>query len=127
MRSSVFNPQWACHNPSIYQRQLLESRVLTPSPLLLTARKRIEASREAVKFTEDQLNGVRRRFEAGLTTTYEVLQVLEDVAKSRTSEIKALMNYNVGQGKIRLAEGSVLETYNTEVKKPPRYVFQDNQ
>jgi len=94
---------------------------------LLTARKRIEASREAVKFTEDQLNGVRRRFEAGLTTTYEVLQVLEDVAKSRTSEIKALMNYNVGQGKIRLAEGSVLETYNTEVKKPPRYVFQDNQ
>jgi outer membrane protein len=108
-------------------REQVEADVRDAIRETLTARKRIEASREAVKFTEDQLNGVRRRFEAGLTTSYEVLQVLEDAAKSRTSEIKALMDYNVGQGKIRLAEGSVLETYNTEVKNPPRYLFQDNQ
>jgi outer membrane protein TolC len=91
----------------------------------LTAWKRIEASRETVKFIEEQLDGMKRRFDAGLTTTYEVLQVLEDLDKAKTSENRAVLDYNIGQSKIRLAEGSVLEKYNIELKKPPRYIFQD--
>jgi outer membrane protein len=107
-------------------RDQIEAEVRNASRETLTAIKRMEASREAVKFGEDQLNGTRRKFEAGLATSYEVLQVLEDLAKSRTSEVKALRDYNVGQSKVRLAEGSVLEKHRIELKKPPRYVFQEN-
>jgi outer membrane protein TolC len=93
----------------------------------LTAWKRMEASRQTVRFLEEQLDGIRRRFEAGLTTSYDVLQVLDDLDKARSSENRAVMDYNVGQSKIRLAEGSLLEKYNVEVKKPPRYVFEVNK
>ena len=92
----------------------------------LTARKRIEASRETVKFLEDQLEGTRKKFEAGLSTAYDILQVLDDLDKARTNENKAVMDYSVGQSKVRLAEASVLDKYNVELKKPPRYVFQIN-
>lgn len=89
----------------------------------LTARKRIDASREAVKFVQDQLDGTRRKFEAGLASSYDVLQVLGELDKVITTERKAVMDFNVGQSKIRFAEASTLARYNIELKKPPRYVF----
>ncbi len=79
-----------------------------------------------MKFAEAQLSAARQKFEAGLATGYEVLQVLNDLARFRTSEIKALMDYHVGSSKVRLAEGSVLAKHNIELKKPPRFVFNDN-
>jgi len=90
----------------------------------IAADKRTEAARETVKFTEEQLDATRRKLDAGLATSYDVLQVLDDLDKARSNETKALMDYLVGHSKIRLAEGSVLEKYNIELKKPPRYVFE---
>ncbi len=107
-------------------RDQIEAEVRDAIRETSTAATRIDASREAVKFAEAQLTAARQKFEAGLTTSYEVLQVLNDLAKFRTSEIKALMDHNVGSSKVRLAEGSVLEKHNIELKKPPRFVFNDN-
>jgi outer membrane protein TolC len=89
-----------------------------------TARKRIDASRETIKFVEDQLDGERRKFEAGLSSSYDVLQILGELDKARTTERRAVMDFNIGQSKIRFAEATTLERYNIEMKKPPRYFFQ---
>jgi HAE1 family hydrophobic/amphiphilic exporter-1 len=88
-----------------------------------TSRKRIDASRETIKFVEDQLDGSRKRLQAGLASTYDVLQVLGQLDKARTSELKAIMDYNVAQSKVGLAEASNLSTYDVEVKKLPRFGF----
>jgi outer membrane protein len=106
-------------------REQIEAEVRGAIRDVLTARKRIEAARETVKWTQEQIDGVRRKFEAGISTSYEVLQVLDDLAKAQTGEIKALFDYKVGESKLRLAEGSILEKYHIEVKKPPRFVFRD--
>lgn len=105
----------------VRERVLLELR--TASRDVLTARRRIEAARVAVQAVEEQLKGSRVRFEAGLTTSYEVLRVLDDLAQARTRELKALMDHNVAQTALSFAEGSLLEEYNVDLRNPPRFAF----
>lgn len=107
-------------------RDQIETEVRDAVREVLSAKKRMEAALETIKFVELQLDGSRRKFEAGLGSGYEVLQVLEDLEKARTNENRAVLDYNVGQSKLRLAESSVLENFHIELKKTPRYTFRDS-
>jgi outer membrane protein len=104
-------------------RAQIEQEIRDAAREMQTARKRLDAARETARFVQDQLDGARRKFDAGLASSYDVLQVLGEVDKARTTERKALMDYNVGRSKLRLAEASTLDIYNIDVKNPPRYVF----
>jgi len=54
-----------------------------------------------------------------------VLQVVSDVANAKTRELRALMDYNLARTALSLGEGSILEKYNVEIKKSPRFVFKN--
>ena len=82
---------------------------------LQTASQSIDASREIVRAVEEQLIATRVRFDAGLTTSYEVLRVLDTLAQARRRELRALADHNVAWAALKLAEGSILEEYNVEV------------
>jgi outer membrane protein len=107
-------------------RDQVETEVRDAVREITTAKRRMDAAHETVKFVEDQLAGSRKKFEAGLGSSYEVLQVIEDLEKARSNENRAVLDYNVGQSKLRLAENSVLAYFNIELKKTPRYNFIDN-
>lgn len=96
-------------------RDQIESEIRDATRETLAAQKRIDASRQNVAFVEDHLEGTRRKFEAGLSSSYDVLQVLDEADKARTIEHKAVMDFNVGQSKLRLAEASTLEKYNIAI------------
>jgi outer membrane protein len=100
-------------------RDRIESEVRDAVRETLAAQKRIDASRENVAFVEDHLEGTRRKFEAGLSSSYDVLQVLEEADKARTIEHKAVMDFNIGQSKVRFAEASTLEKYNIAIDFDP--------
>lgn len=101
-------------------RDQVESEIRDAMRETLAAQRRIEASRENVAFLEDHLEGTRKKFEAGLSSGYDVLQVLDETDKARTLEFKAVMDFNIGQSKIRLAEASTLEKYNIAIEFEPR-------
>lgn len=86
----------------------------------------MEAALETIKFVEEQLDGSKRKFTAGLGSSYEILQVVDDLERARSNENRAVLDYNVGQSKLRLAESSVLPHFRIELKKTPRYQFVDN-
>jgi len=85
-----------------------------------TARKRIDAASETIRFNEEQLATLRTQFTAGLTSSYLVLQAIDELDKARSTERRAVMDYNVGQSKLRLADASNLERYGIELRKPTR-------
>lgn len=107
-------------------RDHIETEVRDAVRETVSAKKRMDAALETIKFVEEQLDGSRRKFEAGLGSSYEVLQVVDDLERARSAEHRAVLDYNVGQSKLRLAESSVLEKFNIELKKTPRYQFVDN-
>jgi outer membrane protein TolC len=88
-----------------------------------SSQKRIEASQEAVTYLENQLAGMRRQLEAGLMSSYDVLQAFEELDRARTTELQAMMDFNVALSKVRLAEASGLQRYNIDLVQPPRYTF----
>jgi len=106
-------------------RDQIETEVRDAVREVITAKRRMEAALETIKFVEDQLDGSRKKFEAGLGSSYEVLQVVDDLEKARSNENRAVLDYNVGQSKLRLAESTVLAHFNIELKKTPRYQFID--
>ena len=74
-----------------------------------TNEKRIEATRRARVLAEEQLEGELTRNQQGLSTTFRVLDVQEDLAQARTNELKALIDYHLSRYKLGQASGVLLE------------------
>jgi outer membrane protein TolC len=90
----------------------------------LAARRRIEASHQALVYVEDQLAGMRQQLEAGLVSSYDVLKAFDEVDRARTTELQAMMDLNVALSRVRLAEASGFQKYDIELAEAPRYNFE---
>ncbi len=74
-----------------------------------TNEKRIEATRRARVLAQDQLDGEMTRREQGLSTTYRVLDVQQQLVQAKTNELKALIDYNLSRQKVHVVTGELLE------------------
>jgi outer membrane protein TolC len=88
------------------------------------AEKRIDAARQAIVYVEDQLDGMRQQLGAGLVSSYDVVKALDEVDRARTTQLQAMMDFNVALSKVRLAEASGFFRYNIDLAQAPRYTFQ---
>lgn len=86
-----------------------------------TARKRVDVARENLAFIETHLRDVRRRFEATLASSYDVLRAQDERDRAKTTELKALMDFNVALSKVGLADMSILERHEIELADQAQY------
>lgn len=77
--------------------------------------KRIDATRAARTLAEEQLRVERKRLEAGVSTTYQVVQLERDLATARANEIKALTDYNSDLANLERVKGTASEGYHLEM------------
>jgi outer membrane protein TolC len=73
--------------------------------------KRVEANRAARTLAEEQLRVERRRLEAGVTTTFNVLSFQRDLSAAQANEIRAIADYYRSLANLEKVRGTVLETY----------------
>jgi outer membrane protein len=83
-----------------------------------TAAKLITASRSARIAAEQNLDAERKRYENGLATNFEVLQIQQQLTSSRASEIQALVGYNKAIATYHRAVGDLLDVANIRVDEP---------
>jgi outer membrane protein TolC len=57
--------------------------------------KRIEATRAARELAERRLDAERKRFEVGMSTSFLVIQAQRDLAQAKTSELAAVLAYDL--------------------------------
>jgi outer membrane protein TolC len=77
--------------------------------------RRVEATRAARALAEEQLRVERKRLEAGVTTTFNVLSFQRDLAAAQASEIEAITTYNQDLANLELVKGTVLEKNRLEL------------
>ena len=77
--------------------------------------RRVEATRAARALAEEQLRVERKRLEAGVTTTFNVLSFQRDLAAAQASEIQAITTYNQDLANLELVKGTVLEKNQLEL------------
>src|SRR6516225_8469856 len=57
--------------------------------------KRIETTRAARELAEQRLDAERKRFDVGMSTSFLVIQAQRDLAQARTSEVAAILAYDL--------------------------------
>jgi outer membrane protein len=83
-----------------------------------TNAKEITASRSAREAAEKNLDAERRRYENGMSTNFQVLQVQQQLSDARVREIQALVGYNKSVSAYHRAVGDLLDIRNIRVDEP---------
>lgn len=76
--------------------------------------KLVEANRATRELREKTLDDEHTRYEVGVSTSYQVLEVEEDVAEARSTELSAIVNYRKSLVNLDLADGTILEKNGIE-------------
>lgn len=96
--------------------QNIEVEVRNAVQSVETAKMRIEASRAQTEYARQQLDGEQKRFQAGLSTTFFVLQRQNDLSVARGSELRALADYNIAVAELQRVISTTLSSNSIEVK-----------
>ncbi len=97
------------------QEQQVELEVSDAVRSVETDAKRVEAYRIARELAEKRLAAETKKLGVGLTTNYFVLQYQEQLANARSSEVKALIDYNLSLAQLERATGTSLEARSISV------------
>ncbi len=79
--------------------------------------KRVFATRAARKLAQEQLNAEEKKFEVGLSTSFNVLEFQEDLAEAQSNEIQALIDYNKSKIRLRQAVSTTLEEHGIKMER----------
>ena len=82
--------------------------------------KRIQTTRRARELAEENLRGQERRFEVGLVTQKDVIDFQSRLLDAQGAELRAVTDYNNSIARLKLAEGTLLESYNVQVEGPKK-------
>ncbi|MFN7926910.1 MAG: TolC family protein [Blastocatellia bacterium] len=97
------------------QTQDIETQIRNDVQSIEFAKMRIEAARAQQQYAQQQLDGEQKRFEAGLTTTFFVLQRQNDLSIAKGQFIRALTDYNKLVAQLQRDIGTTLSNNNIEV------------
>ena len=80
-----------------------------------TTYKQIQALRLSRELSEQQLEAVTEKLKVGLSTNFEVLQYQRDLASQRSSELQAIINYNLAVAALERDMGISLDSKNVRI------------
>ncbi|HEX5716806.1 MAG TPA: TolC family protein [Thermoanaerobaculia bacterium] len=74
-----------------------------------TAAKQIEAARASRTFQERNLDAERKRYENGMSTSFQITQIQEDLTQAKSREVNSIVNYRIALAEYQRAIGRLLE------------------
>jgi outer membrane protein len=80
----------------------------------------IAATRAAREAAERNVEAERKRYENGMTTNFQVLEVQQQLSDARVSELQATIGYNKAVAAFHRAVGDILEVHNIRIGVPEK-------
>lgn len=71
--------------------------------------KRVDAARSNTVLQRKTLDAEQKKFENGMSTSFEVLRIQTDLSNARLSEIRAILDYTKSLADLERAQGTLLE------------------
>lgn len=99
-------------------RQNIAVAVRAAARAIDTAAKDIAATRAARDAAEQNVGAERKRFENGMTTNFQVLQIQQQLSDARARELQALVGYNKAVAAYHRAVGDLLDVRGISVDVP---------
>jgi len=98
--------------------QSIESEVRNALQAVETARLRVETARASREAAQKQSDSEQRRFQAGLSTTFLVLDRQNALREAQGRELRALTDYSKAVSELQRVMGTTLTSINVELKSP---------
>lgn len=96
--------------------QNIELEVRNAVQSVETAKMRIEAAKAAREYAEQQYEGEKKKFSAGLSTTFFILQRQTEMSQAQGVELRALADYNKSVAELQRVIATTLSSNNIEIK-----------
>jgi outer membrane protein TolC len=108
------------------QRTLISTEVRRAARAVETAAKQIDAARVSREFQEKNLDAERKRYENGMSTSFQITQIQEDVTEARSREVTATIAYRTALAEYYRSIGRLLEQQHITIDDPedPDYAKQ---
>ncbi|MCL2877564.1 MAG: TolC family protein [Acidobacteria bacterium] len=109
------------------QEQSIQVEVLNALQSLESSRRQVAAAEIALRQAREQLDGEEKRFEAGLSQNYRVLEVQQQLSNQEYSELQALIRYKQAIITLQRVMNNLLEASEFSVARgssmnvPPLY------
>lgn len=100
------------------QEQIITAEVRNAVQAVETARQRVLTSRRARENAEIQLQGERKLYDAGRSTTFLLFQRENALAAARNSEIRAETDYNKALANLQRATSTTFSANGIEIESP---------
>ncbi len=100
------------------QEQSVVAEVRNAAQAVETARQRVFAARRARENAEIQLEGERKLFEAGRSTTFLLFQRENALTNARNAEIRAETDYNKSLSDLQKATSTTFRLNNIQIESP---------
>ncbi|NLV44352.1 MAG: TolC family protein [Candidatus Hydrogenedentes bacterium] len=104
-------------------RMAMMMRVHYAARSVLSNQALVESTRQASRLQEANVNAEERRLRIGITTSYQVLRVQEDLTAAQAQELHARIAFEKALVELQLAEGSLLENfgihYSMDISETP--------
>lgn len=82
-----------------------------------TEAKRIQATSLARKLAQRKLDAEEKKFEIGLSTSFNVLEFQEDLVEEQSNEIRALIDYRKSRIRLRQVMATTMARHNIQMSK----------
>ena len=86
-----------------------------------TARRSTVAAQKARELAERNLDAERKKFENGMTTSFQVLEITNDLSAARTIELQSLAVYRKALSSYHLAIADILEWKGIRIEDLPEF------
>lgn len=98
--------------------QTIEAEVRNALQAVEIGRLRVATARASREAAQKQSESEQRRFDAGISTTYFVLERQNALSEAQGRELKAMTDYNKSLSELQRVMGTTLTTAKVEIGKP---------
>jgi len=83
-----------------------------------SAAKQIEAARASVRFQERSLDAEKKRYENGMSSSFEITRIQQDLTGAKSREVTAVIAYRTALTQLQQSTGQLLPTYSIVIDDP---------
>jgi outer membrane protein TolC len=83
-----------------------------------TAQQEIDSAGASSRLAEQNLDAERKRYENGMSSSFQITQIQNDVTQARSGEVQAVINYRTALAEYYRATGRLLEAEGVELDDP---------
>jgi outer membrane protein TolC len=102
------------------ERLVIEGEVRTAARAVDTAIKSIDANVKAREFQEKNLDAEKKRYENGMSTSFQITQIQDQLTEARSAEVQATVNYRTALAEYYRSVGTLLDQEGVAIDDAPQ-------